>query len=95
MSRFLRIGSNTIHVPSLANVSMSKNCFGYPQLCLYYHTQRTQIIYCGNYEECEKQMMRVKRAMRVVEMELDTIPLVSEEVITIATIAEPEKAPEA
>jgi hypothetical protein len=39
-------------------------------------------------------MMRVKRAMRIVEIELDTVPLVSEEVVTVV-IPESEKAPEA
>jgi hypothetical protein len=57
---------------------MSNDCLGYPRLCLYYHTQKTQVISCGDYEECEKQMMRVKRAMRVIEMELDSIPLVED-----------------
>lgn len=85
MSRFLRIGSSVVHVPSLANVSMKTNCMGSPRLCLYYHTQKTEILVCGNYEETEKQMMRIKRAMKVIELALDDIPLVEPEQVTITT----------
>jgi hypothetical protein len=79
MSRFLRISNTVIHVPSLANVSMKTNCFGSPSLCLYYHTQETQTLNCGKYEECERQMMRIKAAMKKVETALDEIPLVESE----------------
>lgn len=84
MSRFLRINSSVIHVPSLANVSMTTNCLGSPRLCLYYHTQKTQIMNCGNYEETEKQMMRIKKAMKTIEVALEDIPLVEpEQVLTV------------
>jgi len=76
MSRFLRINNTVIHVPSLANVSMAVDCFGYPSLQLYYHTQKTQTLKCGGHTECEKQMMRIKTAMKVIESELEAIPLV-------------------
>lgn len=76
MSRFIRIGSSVVHVPSLANVSMTTNCVGSPRLCLYYHTQSMQIMNCGNYEETEKQMMRIKTAMKAVEFALENIPLI-------------------
>ena len=76
MSRFIRIGSSVVHVPSLANVSMTTNCVGSPRLCLYYHTQAMQIMNCGNYEETEKQMMRIKTAMKAVELALENIPLI-------------------
>jgi hypothetical protein len=76
MSRFLRINKTVIHVPSLANVSMAVDCFGYPSLQLYYHTQKTQTLKCGDHTECEKQMMRIKKAMKVIEHELESIPLV-------------------
>ena len=79
MSRVLRISETVIHVPSLANVSMTTTCFGSPRLCLYYHTQKTQILYCGKYEDCEKQMMRIKEAMKRIETALDGIPLVESE----------------
>ena len=55
---------------------MTTNCLGYPSLCLYYHTQQTQSLKCGNHEECEKQMMRIKMAMKAIEAALDGIPLV-------------------
>ena len=79
MSRFLRISDTVIHVPSLANVSMTTTCTGAPRICLYYHTQKTQILQCGKYEECEKQMMRIKTAMKAIETALDGIPLVEPE----------------
>lgn len=79
MSRFLRINSSVVHVPSLANVSMTTNFLGSPRLCLYYHTQKTQIMRCGNYEETEKQMMRIKKAMKAIEVALEDIPLVEPE----------------
>ena len=85
MSRFLRISNTVIHVPSLANVSMTTNCVGSPSICLYYHTQKTQILYCGNYEECEKQMMRIKTAMKNIENALDGIPLVEPDSIILMT----------
>jgi len=85
MSRFLRISNTVIHVPSLANVSMTTNCLGSPSICLYYHTQKTQILYCGNYEECEKQMMRIKTAMKSIENALDGIPLVEPESVILTT----------
>ena len=79
MSRFLRINSSVVHVPSLANVSMTTNCVGSPRLCLYYHTQKTQIMKCGNYEETERQMMRIKTAMKAIDVALEGIPLVEPE----------------
>jgi len=85
MSRFLRISNTVIHVPSLANVSMTTNCLGSPSICLYYHTQKTQILYCGNYEECEKQMMRIKTAMKSIENALDGIPLVEPDSVILTT----------
>ena len=81
MSRFLRINSSVVHVPSLANVSMTTNCVGSPRLCLYYHTQKTQIMKCGNYEETERQMMRIKTAMKAIDVALEGIPLVEPEQI--------------
>lgn len=80
MSRFLRINKTVIHVPSLANVSMTTDCIGTPSLLLYYHTQKTQSLICGNHAECEKQMMRIKSAMKTIETALDSIPLVEPEV---------------
>ena len=89
MSRFLRISNTVIHVPSLANVSMTTTCFGAPRLCLYYHTQKTQTLNCGKYEDCEKQMMRIKEAMKKIETELDGIPLVEPETFEIAVSVAP------
>jgi hypothetical protein len=39
---------------------------------------------CGNYEETEKQMMRIKKAMKSIEVALEDIPLVEpEQVLTV------------
>jgi len=89
MSRFLRISDTVIHVPSLANVSMTTTCLGSPRLCLYYHTQKTQILSCGKYEDCEKQMMRIKEAMKKIEAALDGIPLVEPEIAEAAQFLNP------
>ena len=63
---------------------MTTNCLGSPRLCLYYHTQKTQVMNCGNYEETEKQMMRIKKAMKTIELALEDIPLVEpEQVLTV------------
>ena len=84
MSRFLRINSSVVHVPSLANVSMTTNCVGAPRLCLYYHTQKTQVMKCGNYEETERQMMRIKTAMKAIEVALEGIPLVEPDQVSVS-----------
>jgi hypothetical protein len=44
-----------------------------------------QIMNCGNYEETEKQMMRIKTAMKAVELALENIPLI-EPIIEPTTI---------
>lgn len=84
MPRFLRINKTVVHVPSLANVNITTDCYGYPVLCLHYHTHTVQRLRCGKYEECEKQMMRFKKAIKEIETELEGIPLV--EPVAEATI---------
>ena len=61
MSRFVRIGNNVVHIPSLANVSISTTCTGAPYLCLYYHNQTHKTINYGwsNYDECEKDNLLI------------------------------------
>jgi hypothetical protein len=77
MTRFVRIGQTVIHVPSLANVSMSTDCYGRPYLTFYYHNQHNQTITYGwgKWAECEKDMLRVKGSMMEIEKALSTVPL--------------------
>ena len=77
MSRFLRIRNNTIHVPSLANASIETGCFGFPSLSLDFHGQaRKTISYTWKtYDDCEKDLIKVKAAMLLVEQALAGIPL--------------------
>jgi hypothetical protein len=81
MPRFVRIHQHVIHVPSLANVSMGTNCLGQPFLTFYYHNQQSQVISYGfgKWEECEKDMIRVKASMIEVEKILEVIPLTEPE----------------
>ena len=90
MSRFLRIQNNTIHVPSLANISIQTGCFGIPMLVLDYHGQpRKTITYEGKtYDQCEKDLIKVKAAMLSVEQALTGIPL------TAPTVENSDKAVE-
>lgn len=85
MPRFIRIHQQVLHVPSLANVSMGTTCLGQPFLTFYYHNQRNQtIVYgWGKWEDCEKDMIRIKTSMMEIEKTLGIIPLTDPEVITI------------
>lgn len=77
MSRFLRIQNNTIHIPSLANVSIQTGCLGVPMLALDFHGQpRKTILYSWKtYDECEKDLIKIKASMLSVEQALAGIPL--------------------
>ena len=85
MPRFVRIHQQVIHVPSLANVSMGTSCLGQPFLTFYYHNQHNQIISYGwgKWEECEKDMIRVKTSMMEIEKTLTSVPLTEPEIKTI------------
>jgi hypothetical protein len=79
MPRFLRLKNNMIHVPSLSSVSMAAGCFGRPHLSLYYHiTKNVQKINYMDWEVCEKDFNRVKKAMNEVEVMLAPVPLTEE-----------------
>jgi hypothetical protein len=88
MPRFVRIHQQVIHVPSLANVSMSTTCLGQPFLTFYYHNQHSQTISYswGKWEECEKDMIRVKASMIEVEKTLEVIPLTEPEVKPVVKV---------
>jgi hypothetical protein len=85
MPRFIRIHQQVLHVPSLANVSMGTTCLGQPFLTFYYHNQHNQtIVYrWGKWEDCEKDMIRIKTSMMEIEKTLGIIPLTDPEVVTI------------
>lgn len=81
MPRFLRLKNNMIHIPSLSSVSMSAGCFGRPHLSLYYHiTKNVQKINYNNWEVCEKDFNRVKKAMNEIESMLAPVLLTEEPV---------------
>jgi hypothetical protein len=80
MPRFVRIGNEVIHIPSLANVSMGTTCLGAPFLCFYYHNQKNQTMSYGfgKWAACEADLIRVKTAMIEIEKVVGAIPLTEE-----------------
>ena len=79
MSRFLRIQNNTIHIPSLANVSIQTGCICGPMLVLDFHGHpRKTITYSWKtYNECENDLILIKSSMLSIEHALSDIPLTS------------------
>lgn len=92
MPRFIRIHQSVIHIPSLANVSMGTSCLGQPFLTFYYHNQHSQtIVYgWGNWEECEKDLIRIKASMMDIEKTLGSIPLTEPDGVTVQPIETPK-----
>ena len=89
MPRFVRIHQQVIHVPSLANVSMGTNWLGQPFLTFYYHNQHSQTISYGwgKWDECEKDMIRVKESMMETERVLSSVVLTEKpQIVDIATV---------
>jgi hypothetical protein len=80
MARFVRIGNNVVHIPSLANVSITTTCLGRPALCFYFHNQTHQQVsgIWKTYEDCERDLIRVKSAMMEIEKALVAVPLTEE-----------------
>jgi hypothetical protein len=80
MTRFIRVAKTIIHIPSLANVTMDTSCFGAPQLNLYYHVQAHKTIQYGwgQWELCEKDLIRIKQAMLLSEKALENMPFTEE-----------------
>ena len=98
MPRFVRIGNEVIHIPSLANVSMSTTCLGAPFLCFYYHNQKNQNMSYGfgKWAACEADLIRVKTAMIEIEKVVGVIPLTEEKespVFPTAPVFPPQSAP--
>ena len=83
-ARFIRIGATVIHVPSLANVSMTSNCFGRPYLSFHYHNHKEEIVTYRTWEECEKDHVRMMTVMKQIERCLEAVPLTEEGVAALA-----------
>ena len=85
MARFIRIGTTVIHVPSLANVSMTSNCFGRPYLSFHYHNHKEETVTYRTWEECEKDHVRMMTAMKQIERCLESVPMTEEAAVVVAT----------
>lgn len=85
MPRFLRLGNEMIHVPSLSSATIGTNCFGRPLITLSYHATKS-ILYVryGTWESCQKDFNRIKNALNEVEDLLNKIPLTEPEARLIA-----------
>ena len=77
MPRFVRIGNDVVHIPSVANLTMSRSCMRRPVLTIYYHNHRIQSVSYpwGKWDLCEKDMMAIKSAMMEIEKVLVSVPL--------------------
>ena len=91
MPRFVRIGNEVIHIPSLANVSMGTTCLGAPFLCFYYHNQKNQTMSYGfgKWAACEADLIRVKTAMIEIEKVVGVIPLTEEKESLVSVVPVP------
>ena len=68
MPRFLRVGNDMIHIPSLSSVTIGTTCFGKPYIALSYHaTKKILCVSYKNWELCQIDFNRVKLAMGEVE----------------------------
>ena len=76
MTRFIRVAKTIIHIPSLANVTMDTSCFGAPQLNLHYHVQGNKTIQYGwgQWDLCEKDLIRIKQSILLCEKALENMP---------------------
>ena len=91
MPRFVRVGNEVIHIPSLANVSMGTSCWGAPFLCFYYHNQKNQTMSYGfgKWTACEADLIRVKTAMIEIEKVVGVIPLTEEKESLVSVVPVP------
>jgi hypothetical protein len=80
MPRFLRLGNEMIHVPSLSSATIGTNCFGRPLITLSYHATKS-ILYVryGTWDSCQKDFNRIKNALNEVEDLLNKVPLTEPE----------------
>jgi len=80
MTRFIRIGKSMVHVPSVANVTMASTCTGKPCLSIFFHQQvQQEISYSwSQWEDCQADLVRIKTALREIELALEKIPLMEE-----------------
>jgi hypothetical protein len=86
MPRFLRLKNHMVHVPSLSSVTMSSGCFGRPYLTLHYHVTNMRKINYAQWDVCERDFNRVKKAMNEIEVMLAPIPLTEEPAPVVATV---------
>lgn len=76
MPRFLNIGSDVFHVPSLSNISMGSNCFGTHYISIYYHTsKKVTNIYYNSWEACIHDFNRLETSMKEIDSLLSKIHL--------------------
>ena len=85
MPRFLRLGNQMIHIPSVSSVTIGTTCLGRPLLRLSYHiTKKVESVYYKNWEECQRDFNRIKTALTEVEALLEKIGLTEPEARIIA-----------
>lgn len=89
MPRFLRLGNEMIHVPSLSSATIGTNCFGRPSITLSYHAKKS-ILYVRytTWDSCQKDFNRIKNALNEVEGLLNTVPLTEPDLKEVNTIVE-------
>ena len=89
MPRFLRLGNQMIHIPSVSSVTIGTTCLGRPLLRLSYHiTKKVESVYYKNWEECQRDFNRIKTALTEVESLLEKISLTELEVIVLVDTVE-------
>jgi hypothetical protein len=89
MPRFLRLGNEMIHVPSLSSVTIRTNCFGRPLITLSYHTTKSVLhLRYSNWDSCQKDFNQLKNALNEVEALLNKIPLTEPDLQEFNTIVE-------
>ncbi len=80
MPRFLRLGNEMIHVPSLSSATIGTNCFGRPLITLSYHaTKNILYVRYSTWDSCQKDFNRIKNALNEVEDLLNKVPLTEPE----------------
>lgn len=80
MPRFLRIGNEMIHVPSLSSTTIGTSCFGQPLLTLSFHATKSVVrVRYRNWDACQHDFNRIKDALNEVEGLLNKVPLTEPE----------------
>lgn len=76
MSRFLRIGTKVIHIPSVAQVFVGQNTHSQSVMTICYHNERIEKIEypLGKWADCDKDHERMEKCMKAVADVLSVIP---------------------